>query len=277
MPITKEIEIRSLRQIDELEEVKQLESKIWGADDSIPTHQTITAVKNGGLVLGAYDGKQLVGFQYSFAGFNGKTPYLCSHILGTDPQFRNMGIGEKLKLAQREEALKLGYSLITWTYDPLESINGYLNIAKLGGVCSTYIPNCYGEMEDLLNSGIPSDRFLVEWHIERDKAPDTEPRDVEVNYLVENSLIRWACEKEGLPISTAIGPLPDQDTTFVAIPKNFRSIRETNSEAAMGWRMKTREVFTILFQQGFEVTGFKKNNVTEIPVQFYVLSKKGKE
>ncbi len=50
------INIRSLQQIEELEDTRKLESKIWGEADSIPTHQTITAVKNGGLVLGAFDG-----------------------------------------------------------------------------------------------------------------------------------------------------------------------------------------------------------------------------
>lgn len=269
-----EIQIRSLHQIVDLEEVRKLESKIWGTDDSIPTHQTITAVKNGGLVLGAYYGKQLVGFQYSFPGFNGKTPYLCSHILGTDAQFRSKGIGEKLKLAQREEALKLGYSLITWTYDPLESINGYLNIAKLGGVCSTYIPNCYGEMEDLLNSGIPSDRFLVEWHIQEKQTKDSEKQEPEMGFLLKNSLIQWDCDKEGLPVPSATLPLPEQDTAFVSIPKNFRNIRETNMEAAIEWRMKTRDIFTRLFEQGWQVSGFKKNSMDEIPVQFYVLTKK---
>jgi predicted GNAT superfamily acetyltransferase len=276
MKKTEEIEIRSLQLIEELEDVRKLESKIWGEYDSIPTHQTITAVKNGGLVLGAYCGEKLVGFQYSFPGFNGKFAYLCSHILGTDEQFRNKGIGEKLKLRQREEALKLGYSLITWTYDPLESINAYLNIAKLGGVCSTYIANCYGEMEDLLNSGIPSDRFLVEWHIQQEKAADSRGQVIELNFLLENSLIQLDTNNEGLPFPTFTLPLPKQecDTAFVAIPKDFRTIRETNMEVATEWRMKTRDIFTNLFEQGWQVTDFKRNSMKNIPVQFYVLSKK---
>lgn len=276
MKKTEEIEIRSLHLIEELEDVRKLESKIWGEYDSIPTHQTITAVKNGGLVLGAYCGEMLVGFQYSFPGFNGKSAYLCSHMLGIDEQFRNRGIGEKLKLRQREEALKLGYSLITWTYDPLESINAHLNITKLGGVCSTYIVNCYGEMEDLLNSGIPSDRFLVEWHIQQEKATDSRGQVMELDFLLENSLIQWDTNNKGLPFPSSTLPLPEQecDTAIVAIPKNFRTIRETNMEIATEWRMKTRDIFTNLFEQGWQVTDFKKNSMKDIPVQFYVLSRK---
>jgi len=270
-----EIEIRSLHTIEELENVRKLESKIWGAEDSIPAHQTITSVKNGGLVLGAFFNEQLVGFQYSFPGFNGKDVYLCSHILGIDEDFRNKKIGEKLKLAQREEALKLGYANVNWTYDPLESINGYLNIAKLGGVCSTYIENCYGEMEDLLNSGIPSDRFLVEWHIRKENAFDTTGEQYELEYAIQNSVIQWEV-KEGLPIpSLHLSKIETEyDSVFVAIPKDFRMIKEKNLDVANEWRMKTREIFSKLFQEGWQVTGFKKNTLTDIPVQFYIATKK---
>lgn len=276
MTKTQEIVIRSLHRIEELEDVRKLESTIWGETDSTPSHQTITAVKNGGLVLGAYMEEQLVGFQYSFPGFNGQSAYLCSHMLGIDVQFRNKGIGEKLKLAQREEAIKLGYSVITWTYDPLESVNGYLNIAKLGGVCSTYIANCYGEMDDLLNSGIPTDRFLVEWHIGKQETTDYRGTGIALDYVMENSLIQWDTDKKGLPVPSLTLPLPEQEcgTAFVAIPKDFRTIRDTNIQAATEWRMKTSEIFTNLFQQGWQVTDFIKNSKTEIPVHFYELSLK---
>lgn len=270
-----EVEIRTLNQLEDLEAVRRLESEIWGSGDSIPTHQTLTVVKNGGLVLGAfYDGK-LVGFQYSLPGFNGNSVYLCSHVLGTDKQFRNKGIGEMLKLAQKEEALKLGYSLITWTYDPLESVNGYLNIGKLGGKTSTYIPNCYGEMEDLLNSGLPSDRLLVEWNIK--EGLEQKGLDFEIEEVLANSLIQWNMDREGLPVPIMEFTMPDKrsEALFVAIPKDFRTIRVTKPEVAIEWRLKTREVFTELFEHGWHVSGFKKSPISDIPVHFYILTKVG--
>ncbi|WP_251028950.1 GNAT family N-acetyltransferase [Bacillus sp. ISL-18] len=270
-----EIKIRSLSSTAELEAVRRLESKIWGESDSVPTHQTITAVKNGGLVLGAYSGDELIGFQYSFPGFNGQSVYLCSHILGTDELFRNKGIGEKLKLAQRDEALKLGYSLITWTYDPLESINGYLNIAKLGGMVSTYLPNCYGEMEDLLNSGLPSDRFLVEWHIDDEKSADTFGNAFDQDFVLANSLVQWNGNDKGLPVVLPFRneDLHNHEVQFVPVPKNYRTIRETDIELASDWRMRTRDAFSGLFAQGWQVSGFKKISNPGIPVNFYILTK----
>lgn len=270
--VTNGITIRSLHSIEEMDEVRLLESKIWGMEDSIPTHQTITAAKNGGLVLGAYFEGKMIGFQYSFPGFDGQSIYLCSHMLGIDQEYRNKGVGKLLKIAQQEEALKLGYDLITWTYDPLETANGYLNIAKLGGVCSTYIENCYGEMEDLLNSGIPSDRFLVEWHIAKEKEHNPF-EEIELNEAINRSLIGWEENNEGLPIPIIKNSILKNEFTYVAVPKDFRTIREVNIDVAREWRMATREIFKKLFQSGWHVNGFLKNTQSDLPVHFYVLKK----
>lgn len=276
MTNTQEIEIRSLHTVQELEDVRKLESNIWGEPDSTPTHQTLTVVKNGGVMLGAYCNEKLVGFQYSFPGFNGQSVYLCSHMLGIDKMFRNNGIGEKLKQAQRKEAIKLGYSHITWTYDPLESINAYLNITKLGGTCTTYIENCYGEMDDLLNNGIPSDRFLVEWPILQRKEKRYQWKEIDMEFVQEKSLIQWNVDEKGFPIPSCSLPLPEQEHTkaFVAIPKDFKDLKEGNMEAARKWRLVTRGIFSKLIKQGWQVTDFIRNSKEEMPVQFYVFSKK---
>ncbi|AQU76991.1 GNAT family N-acetyltransferase [Priestia megaterium] len=276
MTDTQEIEIRSLQTIQELEDVRRLESNIWGEHDSTPTHQTVTVVKNGGIMLGAYFNEKLVGFQYSFPGFNGQSMYLCSHMLGIDKMFRNKGIGEKLKQAQRKEAIKLGYSHITWTYDPLESINAYLNITKLGGTCNTYMENCYGEMDDLLNNGIPSDRFLVEWPVLQREGKSYQWKEIDMEFVQEKSLIQWEVDEKGFPIPSFSFPLPEQEhtKTFVAIPKEFKALKKVNMEAARKWRLVTREIFSRLMKQGWYVTDFIRNPEEKMPVQFYMFSRK---
>ena len=81
------------------------------------------------------------------------------------PEWQSRGVGYALKVAQREAVLQQGLRLITWTYDPLESKNARLNIAKLGAVCNTYIRNYYGELRDDINLGLATDRFQVDWWI----------------------------------------------------------------------------------------------------------------
>src|SRR5699024_10712291 len=93
--------------------------------------------------------------------------YLCSHMLGILPEYRKGGLGVKMKLKQADIAKALGYQMITWTFDPLESLNAYVNLHKLGAVAAHYKPNHYGSMDDKLNKGLPSDRIQIEWYLNK--------------------------------------------------------------------------------------------------------------
>ena len=130
------IEIKAVKSIEELELVNELDERTWGGTP-IPIHQTLTVAKNGGIILGSWDGGEMIGFLYSFPGFlNGET-YLCSHMLAVADTHRNRGIGYDLKIKQAEVAARAGYSKIRWTYDPLECKNAYLNLSKLEAIALT--------------------------------------------------------------------------------------------------------------------------------------------
>ncbi|MEW9668322.1 GNAT family N-acetyltransferase [Ammoniphilus sp. 3BR4] len=274
-----QIIIHSIESVEELEKVRELESRIWSQSDSIPTHQTLTSVKNGGFVLGAYSHGELVGFQYSFPGYDGQSIYLCSHILGIDSQFRSQGIGEKLKHAQREKAAEMGYSYITWTYDPLESANAYLNIAKLGAVGTKYCVNYYGQLDDSLNGGLPSDRFLVEWRMNQHEVKSQQAlgEKEELETALDRSLIQWEINKDGFPIPKEADHVitSSHDFLYVAIPTDFQGMKEKDMLLAQDWRMATRNVFTHAFREGWQVIRFLKNTNKNIPVHFYVLIRRG--
>ena len=65
-------------------------------------------------------------------------PYLHSHMLAVREKYRNRGLGPRLKLEQRAEALARGTGSMEWTFDPLEIKNAYLNIHKLGAIACRY-------------------------------------------------------------------------------------------------------------------------------------------
>ena len=46
--------------------------------------------------------------------------------------YRNSGLGRRIKLFQRDDALAHGYELMEWTFDPLEIKNSYFNLERLG-------------------------------------------------------------------------------------------------------------------------------------------------
>jgi predicted GNAT superfamily acetyltransferase len=259
MDLQEPIIIRMLHTAEELTAVRDLESLIWSDEDPVPVNHSIAVVKNGGMVIGAFSGGRLIGFQYSFPGFDGSSVYLCSHSMGIHPDFRKMGIGEKLKLRQREEALNMGYQLITWTFDPLETVNGYLNLSKLGGNCTQYIENCYGEMPDILNAGLPSDRFLVEWNITEE--PSNQREDPAMIHDVP-LLIQVEEDAQGFPVPKAVLLDSEWDTNvlYVPVPNQFQTIKSNDLKIALDWRLKTREVFTYYLSKGWTVTALRKSD-----------------
>lgn len=239
---------KELKTMEEMEQIRELEGKIWGMETAVPTHQTSTAIKNGGIMIGAYAGNQLIGFSYGFAGYDNGKSYLCSHMLGIDETFRSQGIGGMLKRKQREIAIEKGYCMMQWTYDPLETRNAYLNLTKLNGICDTYIENCYGEMQDGLNDGLPSDRFEIHWHLTSPYVVNKQTLNIEdpVNL---NSI---TFNQEGLAVfrSHEEKTLTEQFYS-VAVPLDIQGIKAASHELAMDWRLQTRTLFQMLFHAGY--------------------------
>lgn len=241
------IDIREIRTIEQLEQVQQLEHSVWGMP-TIPIHQTLTAVKNGGIVVGAYDGDQLVGFSYGFSGFREGKSYLCSHMLGIDENYRSQGIGEQLKYAQQAIAIERGYDLMVWTFDPLETRNGFLNLSKLNGICNTYIENCYGEMQDGLNKGLPSDRFEVCWHITSNYVNKNVSIDTKDAISVASCVLN---EQGFLSLYITENLKYSENSYTLPVPKDFQALKLQDPALALDWRFKTRYLLQRLFAQGY--------------------------
>ncbi len=246
------VTIRKLADLADLEAMRELETAVW-QDSAVPVHHTLTVGKNGGIILGAFCGAQLVGFVYSFPGYLAGMAYLCSHTMGVREGWRHSGIGERLKRAQAEAALLYGYRMITWTYDPLETANGWLNIAKLGAVCSTYLVNCYGEMSDAINQGIASDRFQVAWWINQPKPAVPVSGSVRV--------INWQGGRDGFVKPVSLNPIPiDGPGLRIAVPAVFQDIKRRDVELAKEWRAATRQAFRASFERGWAVGGLQKGD-----------------
>ena len=69
------VDIRILETPQDLEAVERLQRLIWPGNELeiVPVHIFRAAVHNGGLVIGAYQGTQLIGFVFGFPGVDFST------------------------------------------------------------------------------------------------------------------------------------------------------------------------------------------------------------
>ncbi len=273
--------IKVLESPEDMPAVEALQRAVWpGSEtDVVPAHMLITAVHNGGLLVGAFVDEQLVGFVFGFPGIeftpDGPRPKHCSHMMGIHPAQRDSGIGFALKRAQWQMVRHQGLDHITWTYDPLLSRNAYLNIAKLGAVCNTYRRSEYGDMRDGLNAGLPSDRFLVDWWINTRRVDRRLSKRARRPLKLDDFSKAELQPLYELQIRTDRLPRPPEhfsalngNLTLAEIPADFSTLKDVDFALARDWRFFTREVFETAFTAGYIVTDF----IYDQSRSFYVLA-----
>ncbi|MER1998187.1 MAG: GNAT family N-acetyltransferase [Lysinibacillus sp.] len=244
------VSVRELKTIDEFNEARMLEKQIWDAD-SAQLHYLVAARDHGALLLGAFYEQALIGFVYSYPAYKDGEAYLYSHQLGIKREYRERGIGELLKLKQRDIALERGFKKCIWTFDPLLARNAYLNFTKLRAFALKYTDNYYGELEDVFNNSLPSDRFTVQWDLEDD---DYLRWDQKVEECIETAveLSAWYKGSLGLPVLQKFADKPlTEDAYFVYIPHHFQKIKLESPQLAEDWRLKTRELIQMLMQNNY--------------------------
>ena len=252
--------IRNLYGWDEFEAAVQLQVETWGYDpaDIIPRRTFMLAQKIGGQVLGAFDtaqpgaspqgsGDNLIGFVLSLPGIQPEAEsqsagadrfYLHSHMLAVQAAYRNRGLGSRLKLAQREEALSRGIRRMEWTFDPLEIKNAFLNIHKLGAVIRRYHTDFYGVSSSRLQGGLPTDRLVAEWYLDSPHVTQTlsagAPSSYGSSYVIEESIT--------VPASVYRWKASDADRSRAAHVQ-----------------LENRDRFQQAFSRGLAVTGFVRD------------------
>jgi predicted GNAT superfamily acetyltransferase len=280
LPSTPAWTVRILETPEEMAAVEALQSLVWSCSelDVVPKDLLLAAVHNGGLAIGAFVGDDLVGVSFGFPGFyttpDGPRLKHHSHILAVHPDWRSKGVGFALKRAQWQMVRKQGLDRITWTYDPLLSRNAYLNIARLGAVCNTYLRSAYGEMQDGLNAGLPSDRFQVDWwlnteRVERRLSRRSRPTLTLDHYrAAEATLLEAHTDRGSAPRPPDRTPRLTGTLLLVEIPSDFLALKAADLSLARDWRFYTREVFENAFATGYLVTDF----VHDKRRSFYVLT-----
>lgn len=269
------ITIRPAETMADCAQISQLEQEIWGSETTSPS--LLRSIMHGrGTMLMALDDDKIVGFCYSFVSFteHGGEKQLkhYSYILGVHPDYRDQNVGYQLKMAQCEMLLEQGIGHMTWTYDPLETRNGNLNLTKLRAVCNTYYESFYGLIDDSLNKGMATDRFMVDWWVDSEwvSNPDALPETRE-GWLARGAvIINPTIKQEGVfprPNDVA-APLEDR-YCMIEVPDDIQVIKTADLPLAQRWRRHTRRLFKEAFADGYTAI----NLVREAGRCYYVLEK----
>ncbi len=195
--------IRDIEGVTEMRAVEDLQKKVWGCSerDIVPAITLIPVKEVGGILVGPFEGQSLVGFAFGFIGLEDKHIVLHSDMLAVKPQYRNLNLGYKLKLAQREKALARGLTKMTWAFDPLQSRNAHLNFNKLGVTADSYKVNFYGEeTSSFLHQNIGTDRLWVTWQLNSERVRQKLKRELNAVHVISQlkkifPLVR--CEADG--------------------------------------------------------------------------------
>ncbi len=277
------IKIRPVRTIEEFHDCEDLQQRVWRFDDReiIPINELITIQRSGGVVLGAFERNgRMIGFVFGLPGLVDREIVHCSRMLAVLPEFRNSGIGMRLKLEQRKFALGQNIRRARWTFDPLQGLNAHFNVEKLGVIAREYLPNLYGHSTSILNRGLETDRFAGEWwlksrHVVRrlKGKSDTPP----ITAILSDFVDRHVTTTEPISYSMRQCKCFNAKLTckqiFVEIPENIQAVKSENIELAWDWRAKTRQIFTHYFKKGYVVVGFSSGRVEEARRSFYLLEK----
>src|SRR5258707_687414 len=221
------IQILPLTTLEQFERCVVLQLEVWGYSDGdlIPRRVFLVAQRIGGQVRGALDGDTIIGFAMALPGYRNRHAYLHSHMLAVLPEYRNAGLGRRLKLAQRDDAIARGFDLMEWTYDPLEIKNAHLNIARLGVIVRRYQPDFYGPSSSPLQGVLPTDRIYAEWWLRYDRVAsmlrgEAPPNEVIERVTVPHTIYQWKQDAQQRNLALAV-----QSSNREALGSGFQRCR----------------------------------------------------
>jgi predicted GNAT superfamily acetyltransferase len=278
--------IRDVEGEAEFHAIEDLQKEAWAFSDLdiVPSATLIATQHAGGIVLGAFEGDLIIGFAYAFPALEEGRVSMHSHMLAVRTDYRNCQAGFYLKVAQRERALEMGVDEITWTFDPLQSLNAHLNFAKLGVVSRRYMVNFYGEVTSSpLHQGLGTDRLWVSWFLNSDRVKQRVSRDPsqrsaktasEQHDAAEIIQAALVCNEDSYPRLSDFSNKLSATRCTIEIPHNINALKEREPKLGVEWREATRGAFLAAIDAGFLVEDFVRIDDEVGPRWFYSLSER---
>ena len=268
------ITIRDLDKEQQIRVVEELQKEVWGIPDLevVPFTHLIAAKAAGGVLIGAFDHESLIGFCYGFPSYEYGQMAHHSHMLAVKPAYRNFNLGHKLKLAQRDRVVAQGVSLMTWTFDPLQSLNAYFNFSKLGVLSDRYYINFYGQDAASFLHRNGTDRLWVRWLLTGDRVT-RRLDDLRLQHEFERLVPLVEVTDDESPRRHVQAEALSDDHALIEIPVDINVLQKREGEVAGAWREATRWAFTEALSAGYLIEDFHRRKRGELHFGSYLLSR----
>lgn len=276
--------VSPFRNLSDYSKCVEIQREVWRFEDIdiVPAPMLLAAAHCGGINLGAYNNLgEMIGFACSILGVEGNELLQHSHMLAVRAAYRNFDVGYRLKLAQRKETLRRKIQTITWTFDPMQPLNAYFNLGKLGAWAACYGEDFYGETSSTLHRGLPTDRFITRWDLTANRVvqrlesgvPRHDLRKELKKYPVINHLEDVA---PGMTTSSPVKLNCTEPEFLFEVPYNLPEIKTRNLGVALEWQGKMRQVFRHFFKKDFVASDFWVTEDEGHLRAFYFLEKRKK-
>lgn len=257
-----QIAIRQLRTHAEYKACVALQKETWGAvfTEMVPPSILMVSQKIGGVAAGAFDGHdRLIGFVFGLTGVKNGRLVHWSDMLAVRPEARDLGIGKRLKLYQRELVRALGVETIYWTYDPLVARNAHLNLNRLGVDIEEYVPDMYdSDSQSDLHRGLALDRFVVAWHLSSDKLPkEAGDSSAKTRERFKDTVI---ANTPGHDFSHSENSAEGNPRVRIEIPTDIQAVKVSSLETAAQWQDSVRQACLFYLDHGYHVAGFYRDS-----------------
>jgi len=256
-------------------------NSIWGfsGEETMPLHEAVVTTMTGGLFLAIELEGEPAGLVYVMPAYTKEHGYHHhSNFLGLVPGLRGGGLGFEAKRAHAVFAREDGVKLVTWTFDPLRQANADFNFRKLGVSCNTWLDDLYGSMGGKFDSGLPTDRLLVEWRLDSERVRKRlegfrpEPADLAEQYRGFPEVI---VEPRGMSIDIKVMDKPPH-AFLAALPESLHELAKDKPGAARAALAELGGVMKSLFKKGYVATEYVRAG-TAGERGYYVLMKKEEE
>jgi chorismate synthase len=263
--------------------VEDIQRDVWKCSDLdvVGSLMLVASQHAGAILLCAFEGDEMIGFTYGFPAFEQGQVSIHSHMAAVRDNWRGreFQVGFYLKLAQREAALERQVDRITWTFDPLQSLNAYFNFVKLGVTCNRYFVNFYGDSSTSpLHQGTGTDRLWVDWYLTSDRVTEHIKSNAAIReqkvFSVDEGAPELVLVENGEPhLASDLTEKLSGNICFIEIPHDVNKLKERDGNLARLWREASRDAFLAAIQAGFTATDFLKVKTETAPRWFYQLTR----